>query len=415
MEDWLDSFERYAMFNNWTEDQQSLALMMFVGGYAKRFCQKQPEDIRADIELLKATLRDAFSSEHQNFLRRQELNARMQGSNEPLEEYIDDIDAKAQKLRLTDNETMQCFMQGLQPDIKEHVILTKPETFSEAVNTARLKNSLRTTKPHSTQEAVNELVSTLSKAFSATNLQSAPKPLPQHQTEGTRDELIQLKNDMQALQSQVSAHKNGMANQRTNERSGSQNFRSHRTTDGRPICNRCGRVGHHGSRCYRARDNSRQCANDTFRTNYRPRNDFRPQQNSTNQSRFPALPNSAGPSQQPSIRYFETEELTPESQQVFPQFKFARRRNDKTKTTKVQPNPYHVTIDGAVNGIATNILIDTGASITAVNSEFWNQLPCGSNELKAEYDTVQTANGDVIKVEGKRNLLFDLGSYYRLI
>ena len=77
---WLDSFERYALFNHWTPEEQLIGLMMFVGGNAKRFCQRLPDDTRED--LLKEVLREGFTSEHQHFLRRQELNARRQGPNE---------------------------------------------------------------------------------------------------------------------------------------------------------------------------------------------------------------------------------------------------------------------------------------------------------------------------------------------
>ena len=72
---------------------------------------------------------------------------------------------------------MQCFIQGLQSDLKEHVILTQPQTY-EAVDAARLKNYLGnyTTKPNGTQEIMDMLVSTVFKALTTTTSRySGPK------------------------------------------------------------------------------------------------------------------------------------------------------------------------------------------------------------------------------------------------
>ena len=117
--------------------------MMFLQGNARRFCLRQPAEVRADLQHLQQALRDAFTFPYQDFLQRQELNTRTQGPLEPLEKYIDDIDARTQRLQLSDAETMQCFMQGLRPDLKEHVILQLPASYSEAMHAARLKDPLK--------------------------------------------------------------------------------------------------------------------------------------------------------------------------------------------------------------------------------------------------------------------------------
>ena len=106
-----------------------------------RFCQRQNEEMRANLDQLQEALRDAFVSPQQ-FLRRQELNNRTQGPFESLETYLDDIDARASRLQLTDAETMPFFVQGLRQELKEHVILKLPNSYAEAVDAARLKNSL---------------------------------------------------------------------------------------------------------------------------------------------------------------------------------------------------------------------------------------------------------------------------------
>ena len=141
-DEWLQKFQRYATFNGWTPEQQLNGFMMFLGGSALRVCQRQIPKVRADLDALQQALRQVFVSPHRQFLRRQELNNRTQGPLESLESYLDDVDARAARLQLTDAETMQCFVQGLRQDLKEHVILQLPETYAAAVDTAGLKNSL---------------------------------------------------------------------------------------------------------------------------------------------------------------------------------------------------------------------------------------------------------------------------------
>ena len=96
---------------------------MFLGGSALRICQRQTPEVRGNLEALLHALRQAYVSPHQQFVRRQELNNRTRGPLEPLESYLDDIDTRAARLQLSDAETMQCFVQGLRQDVKEHVIL----------------------------------------------------------------------------------------------------------------------------------------------------------------------------------------------------------------------------------------------------------------------------------------------------
>ena len=52
MNEWLETFNRFARFRKWNNDQQRDAFMMFLGGTAKRFCQQQPEEVRENLERL---------------------------------------------------------------------------------------------------------------------------------------------------------------------------------------------------------------------------------------------------------------------------------------------------------------------------------------------------------------------------
>ena len=120
------------------------------------------------MQHLQQALRDAFTSPYQNFLRRQELNTRTQGPLEPLEKYIDDINARMQWLQLSDAETMQCFMQGLRPDLKEHVILQLPASYSEATHAVHLKDPLKSIQSSSSSDNLWSLLLQLTSLGAAT-------------------------------------------------------------------------------------------------------------------------------------------------------------------------------------------------------------------------------------------------------
>ena len=105
-------------------------------------CQCQTPEVRGNLEALEQALRQVHVLPHQQFLRCQELNNHTQRPLESLENHLDDVDARAARLQLTDAETMQCFVRGLRQDLKEHVILQLPQTYAAAVDAVHLKNSL---------------------------------------------------------------------------------------------------------------------------------------------------------------------------------------------------------------------------------------------------------------------------------
>ena len=200
--EWLTWFEDYAAFNRWTNEERLRGFSMFVQGNAKRFCQRQPDEVRADLQRLQQVLRDGFTSPYQNFLQRQELNTRTQGPLEPLEKYIDDAGAHEQRLQLSDAETMQCFMQGLKPDLKEHVILQLPASYSEATDVASLKDSLKSIQSSSSSDNLRSLLLQLTCCGAATRDSRSTEQnsiRQQGQPIATKQDFLDLQDQIRAL------------------------------------------------------------------------------------------------------------------------------------------------------------------------------------------------------------------------
>ena len=109
-------------------------------------------------------------------------------------------------------------MQGLRDDLKEHVVLQRPDSFLAAANAARLKDSLRKHTSSATEASLSSLLSQLNTTANR-NLQSkTPDDQPV-----SRQEFRDFQNELKRMQ---------------NSNNFSRNYqqRNNRTRDGRPIC-----------------------------------------------------------------------------------------------------------------------------------------------------------------------------------
>ena len=220
-----------------------------------------------NVPSLVDALKTRFGATNIDFILRQELYARKQGHAEPLACYMEDIIKRCQRLSISENELMNIFINELNSDLKSHVILNQPKSFSEAENFARLRdavskssrvNTLPITGPtvqdqrikqvegqvnllvfltserqHSTQQFVH--------AISPGLIPQAP-PLSQELSEvqKVKTELIAALQDVkrnQVPQRQGKAHQTVWS-------SGDPRGRTLQTTDGQPVCNFCQRIGH---------------------------------------------------------------------------------------------------------------------------------------------------------------------------
>ena len=215
-----------------------------------------------------------------DFILRQELYAKKQGSSESLTNYTADIIRRCQRLSLKDAELMNIFINGLKPELRSHVVLNQPTSFTEAEKLARLRkavtstsevNSVTASSPTVHEQRIKELEGQVKLLLSLASNQTSSKPpflnsitsdVPRNLLHdvppplesqgdylamGSRSEIHQVKADIIAA-IQNSAQNNVRPSQnrlQPNYRnSGELRGRNLRTTDGQPICNFCQRVGH---------------------------------------------------------------------------------------------------------------------------------------------------------------------------
>ena len=285
--EWLTKFERLSKFYNWSNAKKLGALPLLLGGTALAWFQTLPDETINDFATLTDELKTRFGAQNLEFIFRQELYARKQGQNEPLSMYTEDVIRKCQRLSLSDNDMMNVFINGLNNEIKTHVILNQPKSFAEAENLARLRNAVGNSTGFSntataTAQAVSQeqkikelegqvnLLMTLAAQrkdpnFSAKPVQAFEAKTPsvvkkhtnpflpfsaQHQSE-CGSEIASAKQEIiAAFESRFQG--NQVPKGRGKQHPGVQNVsrgRNLRTTDGQPICNSCQRVGHVSKYC----------------------------------------------------------------------------------------------------------------------------------------------------------------------
>ena len=420
------TFNRYTAFNGWTPLQTLQGFMMFLGGSALRFCQRQNEEIRENLDQLQEALREAFVSPHQQFLRRQELNNRTQGPFESLETYLDDMEARASRLQLTDAETMQCFVQGLRQDLKEHVLLMLPDSYAEAVNAARLKNSLTRPKLPLSSDTAFRSPAPLGQGQTSIPSQGQINANAQVQDSRTSESAIPdssyvTRQEFQRLQNQLS--RLSQSNRPLPFDTNISPMRNRRSTDGRPICNRCNQVGHVASRCF-VNLHRQNFASRGQNFNYGPhqniqnmqqtfQNNYRSNQYAARPARFPALPQPRPPPP-PPLHAFNQDCIEDHSVDKNQTCSFdAVHATESIKNTNELRKTFYLTVSGKVQGIETDILVDTRSAITVINQNLWDKIRQYSNAslgtVLGPFTTAQTTSVDIVKVLGEVDLSFVLG------
>ncbi|XP_028417213.1 uncharacterized protein LOC114541496 [Dendronephthya gigantea] len=300
--DFIERFERYSKFYNWTNAKKLSALMLLFEGPALAWLHTVPDETRNNYASLITALRQRFASPNEEFLQRQQLNDRKQGKSESLNSYTEDIIRRCSRLGLNDTNRMNCFISGLNDELKSHVILNRPTTFEEAESLARLKDTVsRSTKcgkaelpaPNNVINQIHDLLNEKKasekqvETISNDNLRerqrlaelegqvqllmstidrpraSTVAPIstnyPPVQTPSTQDIDAMKRDIIAAVRDEI--RKDTPQNAPTDRQDFSvgnryprrdSRGRNLRTTDGQPICNTCQRVGHVARYCKEA-------------------------------------------------------------------------------------------------------------------------------------------------------------------
>ena len=104
------------------------------------------------FEVLSQKLISHFESSVTLWQVRQKLEERRQLLGETVADYYCDILSFCSRLNLPKSEWLYCFVRGLRPEIRDHVILQQPTDVDSALNFARLKELVTLGKSKNGQE-----------------------------------------------------------------------------------------------------------------------------------------------------------------------------------------------------------------------------------------------------------------------
>ena len=151
--EFLGNYRRAGLLNGWDEEKLALGLPLFLKKHASVWFKTLTEaDENESFQVLSQKLISHFESKVTLWQLRQKLEERRQLLGETVADYYYDILSFCSRLNLPKSEWLYCFVRGLRPEIRDHVILEQPANVDLALNFARLKQLVTLGKSKNGQE-----------------------------------------------------------------------------------------------------------------------------------------------------------------------------------------------------------------------------------------------------------------------
>ena len=150
--EFIDNYSRAGRLNGWDEEKLALGLPLFLKHQASVWFKTLSGSENFTFEVLSKKLIAHFESSVTLWQVRQKLEERRQLLGETVADYYYDILSFCSRLNLPKSEWLYCFVRGLRPEIRDHVILQQPTDVDSALNFARLKELVTLGKSKNGQE-----------------------------------------------------------------------------------------------------------------------------------------------------------------------------------------------------------------------------------------------------------------------
>ena len=137
--EFIDNYSRAGRLNGWDEEKLAFGLPLFLKKHASLWFKTLSGSENFTFEVLSQKLISHFESKVTLWQLRQKLEERRQLLGETVADYYYDILSFCSRLNLPKSEWLYCFVRGLRPEIREHVILQQPPDLESALNIAKLK------------------------------------------------------------------------------------------------------------------------------------------------------------------------------------------------------------------------------------------------------------------------------------
>jgi hypothetical protein len=269
---WLEKYTIFAQSKGWTQAQSLSNVGLYLAEGPYLWYRQLPNATRRNLLQLTAAFNDKYQ-QHDGLIwaLRTQLSERRQASTETVEHYAADIEQLAAQLDADEASSMEAFIRGLQPAIKAELIRTRPNTLHEAINSARVTQSLAKLTAEKKDERLDKLVQTIeelshqvsSMTFMNT-AQKTPDNVDRHQDEPRHQQYHQPRHQQypqprhqqyqqprhqqypQPRHQQYQQPRHQQYQQPRHQRAELQDFH----LDQQNVCTRCGKLGHMPNKCF---------------------------------------------------------------------------------------------------------------------------------------------------------------------
>ena len=142
------------MLNGWDKEKLTLGLPLFLKKHGSVWFKTLSGSENLTFEVLSQKLISHFESKVTLWQLRQKLEERRQLLGETVADYYYDILSFCSRLNLPKSEWLYCFVRGLRPEIREHVILQQPPDFESALSVPKLKEVVTLSRKSSNGQEV---------------------------------------------------------------------------------------------------------------------------------------------------------------------------------------------------------------------------------------------------------------------
>lgn len=273
----LEKYMMYGNFHSWSNVEMMQAFPLSLSGTAEIWFTTLDKSNLISFETIVNLFKERFLSPTYNWVLRQQLCQRKQGSTESVDAYSIDIRKRCQRVGIPIDEQLHYFIQGLRPDLKNHMILQQPQTLDVAENAARLRESLPTAPSFSAND-VFALQQNFINQLEQRQLLAYPKTNDYGQNTGTKHDSEMVNSIRTILREEMRA----ISPEPWFDFNEQRNFdKGVRTTTGHIICYNCHEFGHIQRNCpLRQIDHNF----DDYEQNYAPENEYEQDDFESNQN-----------------------------------------------------------------------------------------------------------------------------------
>ena len=157
--EWLERFDRCARHNQWNEMKVVSALPLYLTDWALTVYNSLPQETKDNAVLVSQALTTHYDSTERKW-RKQDMRFGLR-QTDSLDEFINKLNKLTTQLAIQEDVKFRLFINGLKPRLKGALKIRQPRNYEEAVNYARLKDSVQ-----KDDQSVKEMLQTITQQFS---------------------------------------------------------------------------------------------------------------------------------------------------------------------------------------------------------------------------------------------------------